>query len=190
MNLITRSEWDARSVPTGNYGRRGGSTDVVVHHTAESTKSAWLLFRGKPGLKWFAAKYRKNRAVQKAIKVWQYNDARAFESECEAMRQMQRYHMDTNGWADLGYHYVIFPSGRVFEGRPVWAVGAHAHNGNHMVGISFAGNYEKDTLTVQQLAAYSELLQKVHSTKQVGHYRVPGNSTACPGKNIKSKLGV
>jgi len=190
MNIITRKEWGAEHVNPNKYSARGDSRDVVVHHTAETLRQAYKMYAGKPGLKWFSKRYLANKAVQRAIREWQRSDGIAYAAECKAMREHQHYHIYGNGWTDIGYHFVIFPSGRVYEGRPEWARGSHALNGNHMVGISFAGNYEKDVLTPNQVAAYQELLAGLHAGRAIGHYRVPGNSTASPGRNIKSKLGV
>ena len=186
MLIVSRAEWGAKP-PNGALKPCSWGKKAVVHHTAgEFVKPA----AGRPGPKWWLAKYRANRAVQKAINTFKRRDAPVFEREKAAMRQMQGFHQNTRGWTDLGYHYVIFPSGRVYEGRPEETVGAHALNGNLMPGISFAGNYEKDEPTTHQIASYNELLDYLGVTEAVGHYRVPGNYTACPGKHLKTRLGV
>jgi hypothetical protein len=190
MELIKRSEWGARAVPGSAYAPRGDSTTAVIHHTAETLRNEMKMSKARPGVKWYAARYKKNKAVQDVLRAYSLGDSKAYEAECRAMRDHQAYHMNGQGWTDIGYHFVIMPSGRVFEGRPVYARGSHCLNGNHMIGISFAGNYEHDVLTVAQLAAYAELRREYGIKNVVGHYDVPGNSTACPGRNIKSKLGV
>lgn len=186
MEIVTRAEWGA-APPNGAFKPCTWRQRAVIHHTAgEFVRPA----TGKPGPKWWLARYRSNRAVQKAINTWKRRDAPVFEREKTAMRQMQSFHQRGHGWTDIGYHFVIFPSGRVYEGRPANTVGAHALNGNLMPGISFAGNYERDEPTTHQLAAYNDLLDHLGITEAVGHYRVVGNSTACPGKHLKARLGV
>lgn len=194
MNTITREEWGAVIVPDTRFtSRGGGSHDIVIHHTAESLAEAIRDQRagpGKPGAKWFAARYKANRSVRKAIRAWEKSDQTAFAAECKAMRDHQAYHRNVKGWTDIGYHYVVFPSGRIHEGRPPWATGAHAGpSGNGMVGVSFAGNYETDKLTANQLVSLAALKEQ-HGSRLIGHYRVPGNSTACPGRNIKASLSL
>lgn len=40
------------------------------------------------------------------------------------VRGMQNYHMDANGWSDIGYNFLICPHGTVFEGRGLDTVNA------------------------------------------------------------------
>ena len=47
------------------------------------------------------------------------------ESRKEVLR-IQSIHQDDKHWADIGYHFLIDPAGRIFEGRPVEIQGAHA----------------------------------------------------------------
>ena len=44
----------------------------------------------------------------------------------DSIRKIQRYHQTENGWADIGYHYVIDRAGRVWQGREIKWQGAHA----------------------------------------------------------------
>lgn len=37
-----------------------------------------------------------------------------------------RYHLEVSGFADIGYHFVVEPDGRIYEGRDLRYVGAHA----------------------------------------------------------------
>ena len=50
-----------------------------------------------------------------------------------------------NGWAGIGYHFVIRKDGTIERGRPLSVVGAHAQGDNlHTIGICMAGNFEKE----------------------------------------------
>ena len=56
------------------------------------------------------------------------------------IRSIQAYHMDTRGWCDIGYHFLVAGDGQVFEGRPYALLGAHTggqNSGN--IGVSFIG---------------------------------------------------
>lgn len=117
-----------------------------------------------------------------------YEDAR------QEMRNIQRFHMQSRDYADIGYHLVIDGAGRVWEGRSLEVVGAHTHMHNTgTIGVSFMGNYEHDKLSSRQLAAYAALRLRLRAKgfriKQVkGHRQMPDNSTACPGRNVMKAL--
>jgi hypothetical protein len=38
-------------------------------------------------------------------------------SEVQRLRNIQQYHQEERGWGDIAYHYLIGPSGTVYEGR-------------------------------------------------------------------------
>src|SRR5206468_4203997 len=42
----------------------------------------------------------------------------------ETMRDVQDLHMDTNHWADVGYHFAIDKNGIVYEGRDIHVRGS------------------------------------------------------------------
>jgi N-acetylmuramoyl-L-alanine amidase len=64
-------------------------------------------------------------------------------SGCAAIvRSYQNYHMDFNGWDDIGYNFVVGEDGSVYEGRGWDAVGAHAIPYNSKsIGICFIGDF-------------------------------------------------
>ena len=109
--------------------------------------------------------------------------------DCAVMREIQRIHF-ANGWTDIAYHRVALPSGRIFEGRPSWAIGAHVLNHNTgTVGISCAGNYEASAVPPALVPAAAKAASGLpgSSARMVGHYQL--GPTACPGKNLKPKVG-
>jgi len=56
---------------------------------------------------------------------------------------VRHYHMDTKGWRDNGYHWMIAPNGDVWRCRPMLETGAHiAGRNEHTVGISFIANFD------------------------------------------------
>src|SRR5262245_4307545 len=44
----------------------------------------------------------------------------------DEIRKFQLQHQDEKGWADIGYHFIIDPAGRIWEGRSLQYQGAHA----------------------------------------------------------------
>ena len=59
--------------------------------------------------------------------------------------QIQREHMQGRGYGDIGYHFLIDPSGRVWVGRDMQWQGAHAEGDNNIgnIGICLLGNFLK-----------------------------------------------
>lgn len=114
------------------------------------------------------------------------------------MRQMQAYHMDNNGWCDIGYHFVVSQSGKIYQGRSdERRPGAHVGNQNAgNIGISFIGNYQTSTPPQAQLDAATRIMAWIKDTYNItwdrdhvkGHRQWPGQSTSCPGDNLLSKI--
>lgn len=115
------------------------------------------------------------------------------------MRQMQNYHMDSNGWCDIGYHFVVSQSGKIYQGRPTEKrTGAHVggHNTGN-IGISLIGNFEQQTVNAGQFDATIDIAHWVHDTYNIpldrqhvkGHNEWSGQSTSCPGDNLLNRLG-
>lgn len=186
-DVISRSEWGARP-PRGSYSPRPGNKRCVVHHTAGEYVASEP---GKPGPKWWQALAKGVASIQvkRALNAWNKKHVATLTREVRAMQSIQAMHMAL-GWVDIGYHYVVFPSGRIYEGRPDTVYGAHAIGANDEIGFSFAGNYEVTRPTERSLAAYQTWRSSMGITSVRGHYRVPGNATACPGKYLKIALGL
>uniref|UniRef100_A0A1B6IZF3 Peptidoglycan-recognition protein n=1 Tax=Homalodisca liturata TaxID=320908 RepID=A0A1B6IZF3_9HEMI len=63
----------------------------------------------------------------------------------EIVRNIQHYHMYENYWADIGYNFMVAPTGEVFEGRGWGVVGAHAPRYNSKsVGICLIGSFQSE----------------------------------------------
>ncbi|XP_003277649.2 peptidoglycan recognition protein 1 [Nomascus leucogenys] len=75
-------------------------------------------------------------------------------------RNVQHYHMKTQGWCDVGYNFLIGEDGLVYEGRGWNFMGAHSgHLWNPMsIGISFMGNYMDRVPPPQAIRAAQGLL--------------------------------
>lgn len=61
------------------------------------------------------------------------------------MRVIYNGHVNGNGWSDIGYHFIIMPSGRVFSARSELKRGAHDLV-NDGFGIAFDGIYSSATI--------------------------------------------
>jgi hypothetical protein len=113
-----------------------------------------------------------------------------FAEEASYVRAIQRSHIDRE-FIDIGYHFVIMPSGRIFAGRPPSAMGAHVkgHNGG-TVGISLAGDFDVEEPTASALAGLDVLIRKLAKPSAglmlVTHRDLA--STSCPGERLYSRV--
>jgi hypothetical protein len=91
------------------------------------------------------------------------------------------------GWAGIAYHFFVDKEGRVYQGRPEWALGGHTLNASAWLGICFEGNYETvdKVMPPKQLEAgkalHAYLDKKYGNIPDKRHKDMPGNSTGCPG---------
>lgn len=94
------------------------------------------------------------------------------------------------GWADIGYHYVIDPSGKIWEGRSTRFQGAHVEfNNEHNLGIVVLGNFETqspspqavrtlDRFVASQMARFAVPLRRVYTHQEL-------KRTLCPGRSLQ-----
>ncbi|USY19735.1 peptidoglycan-binding domain-containing protein [Nocardiopsis exhalans] len=105
-------------------------------------------------------------------------------------RQIQNFHMDTRGWADVGYNFLVDQAGNVYEGRGWLVVGAHAapHNTSH-IGVCFIGR-DGDATPAAKAAIrglYDEANRRAgKNLSRSWHGGLSGNSTSCPGADLRS----
>jgi hypothetical protein len=61
------------------------------------------------------------------------------------IRDIQTVHMRDEGWGDIGYHFLIDPTGRIWQGRLLEWQGAHASGANNIgnIGICLLGNFNR-----------------------------------------------
>ena len=110
-------------------------------------------------------------------------------------KDIRRWHVNDNGWSDIGYHFVIDLDGTIELGRPLKEVGAHVKGYNkHSIGICYIGggfDTPRDTRTVPQVHALRAMVLALKSlypdAKVVGH-RDLNNKKACPSFDVKSQL--
>lgn len=119
-----------------------------------------------------------------------YNTSGLSESKTK-VRNVQNYHMDVNGWCDIGYHFIFDKHGNIFAGRPGSAVtsdyprGAHDGCNDNSFGFSALGYYHQP----YNNAATSALINAMEKTiawKLPPGWTPTGNgSTYCSGVQDK-----
>lgn len=115
------------------------------------------------------------------------------------VRSFWNFHVNTNGWADIGYNWLIDPNGILYEGRGDNVTGAHfcGTNGATM-GVCVIGDFTSATPTQAALAKLRDLLAwkacnvnadplatTFHPNSGLTLKRISGHrdgcTTACPG---------
>ena len=112
--------------------------------------------------------------------------------------EIRRWHVDDNGWSDIGYHYVIRRDGTVEPGRPLEKAGAHCRGYNQKsIGICLVGGTAESNgasefnFTWNQI---KELEQKLITLECLyngvtihGHNEF--SEKACPVFNVQAMFG-
>ncbi|MBU1405603.1 MAG: peptidoglycan recognition protein family protein [Proteobacteria bacterium] len=114
----------------------------------------------------------------------------------ERIRGIQNYHIKAKKWQDIGYHFLISPDGRIWQGREnMERTGAHVggHNAGN-IGIAFIGDYQKVAVPQAALAAAATLVRwladkygiAINRTNIKGHREWA--ATTCPGDYVMAKF--
>jgi hypothetical protein len=96
-------------------------------------------------------------------------------------------------WVDIGYHFIIDPAGRIWEGRPTSIEGAHVSRANdHNLGVVLLGNFSEHRPTSAALDSLDRFV-----ASQMRFYRVPPQrvythrelrTTECPGRWLQAYM--
>jgi len=116
------------------------------------------------------------------------SDENSSRARLESIRRAHR----GKGWGDIGYHYIVDRSGRLWEGRPINWQGAHVKDCNPgNIGVMCMGNFDRQTPTQAQLAALNRHVSWLMKNYRVNmahlrtHQEWPSAATACPGINLQ-----
>ena len=113
------------------------------------------------------------------------------------MRQIQAFHIDSNGWCDVGYHFMVGIDGKVYQGRNnELRTGAHVSVANRdNIGVNLVGNFVSFEPREVQLAGAARIVRWLHDRYGVPLTRtaIRGHgeymATACPGTRLQARLG-
>lgn len=109
-----------------------------------------------------------------------------------SVRAYQNFHMDSRGWNDIAYSFLVDNLGNVFEGRGWFVVGAHTLGHNDTAhAVCWIGNTEQPSEAA--LASINQLISEAAS--RCGRaLRVQPHSavyqTTCPGDILRAWLAA
>lgn len=187
-------------------GRRRTRVDrgEPLRRPYEPSEPVTPAYRLPPGVigrdRWaaFGPNYQKANPMSRIRRITVHHDGMGPFTSTDMMATKQRLesirkaHLG-QGWADIGYHYVVDPAGRVWEARPTSLQGAHVRDENDgNLGIMVLGNYERQRPTGQATASLEAFI-----IQQRQQYGVPVSAvythqelraTACPGRSLQAFL--
>lgn len=111
------------------------------------------------------------------------------------LRRLQQWSRLTKRWADIPYHYVIAPDGRIYAARPLQQAGdtntEYDPRGHALVML--VGNFEEQQPTPAQLNAAVELtawLAREHrlGLDDIASHKDYSAQTVCPGRHLYTHL--
>lgn len=110
----------------------------------------------------------------------------------DRLERIRRYHRSLN-WGDIGYHYLIDPAGRVWQGRPLSWQGAHVADQNPgNLGICVMGNFDRQQPTGTQIRAVERFVAECMTRYRVPLHEVRTHremaSTLCPGRYLQPRI--
>ena len=113
---------------------------------------------------------------------------------------IEEEHIKDNKWDDIGYHFLINPNGKIYEGRALYFKGSHIGNANsNKIGIVLIGDFEPShsvfdkktdtptSLQINSLKSLILLLKNFSYIQILGGHRDWGNSL-CPGEKLYKML--
>lgn len=100
-------------------------------------------------------------------------------------------------WGDVGYHFIIDRSGRVWEGRYLKYQGAHVeHCNENNVGVMCLGNFMQQEPTPAQLVSLQKTVTalrtyyRVPASRVRSHREWPSARTDCPGTKLQTHMAA
>ena len=121
-------------------------------------------------------------------------------SFADQVAEIRRWHVEGNGWRDIGYHHLIGRRGERAPGRPETAIGAHVIGRNQgTIGICLIGGHGSserdrfaDHFTQAQEKTLRDLIADIGSRTAIdivaGHNQYAAK--ACPGFQVPSWLAA
>ena len=112
------------------------------------------------------------------------------------VEDVRSWHVEGNGWDDIGYHWLVPSDGQLVIGRPLHLEGAHTRGYNRQsLGVCLIGD-NTDPVERWRPAQVETLMRLWLACRTVygaelaleGHRDITGPSTICPGVDVRAML--
>lgn len=148
---------------------------IMQNFWEENSLSSTLYFYDKKKLYWPIQISKKI----KAIVIHHTHDD--YDDEIKGIQSIYKYHALNRKWGDIGYNYIIWHTGAIFEGRLGGEKSVWAHvkwNNRQTIGISVMWNYQDTPLNPEQYTALKNLIlylvekYEIDMTKKIAFHRL------------------
>jgi len=120
-----------------------------------------------------------------------HHTAVSYDRNSDQYEATKRYHI-SKGWGDIGYHYEISKSGKLYAGRAESAPGAHCYQQGmnyKSIGIVLDGYFDIEMPTEAQKATLKKLLLELTDkydipVKNIHPHRKYATYKSCPGRKL------
>lgn len=174
----------------GTYLNSGATTSCYVPTSSGCPR---IVSRAEWGARQPTSTTRIAKPVPRVFIHHTAGDTCTTQAQCiSVVKSIQNYHMNSKGWADIGYNFLVGQDGNVYEGRGWNNVGAHAADArvNHnygSIGISVIGTFNTIAPNAAALNAVKQLIAcGVSNGGLSGAYTLHGHRdggcTECPGQ--------
>lgn len=190
--VTTVEELGGRWAPSPGYGARvAGLVAELVG--SEQEDSMQFVTRAE----WGARPPRQRTAMPLPQRnVWVHHGTGPSGPDPAALvRSYQAYHMDSRGYSDIAYNWLVDSGGRIYEGRGWGVKGGHTlgHNSSShavcYVGDSDQGLTDAAVGSIAAVIREGVRVGAVSGDPHIGGHRdAPGNSTSCPGDALERRL--
>ncbi len=127
------------------------------------------------------------------MKKWEYiilHHSLTKDSESVSWRAIRKYHTQTLGWFDIGYHFGIENVNGTYEafaGRPLDKDGAHTRGMNKKaIGVCFIGNFDLTSPPDEQIKCGIKLIRGLCWAFDIPIINIKAHSDyaskTCPGE--------
>lgn len=193
LNIISRSSWWAdeslrvyvpkaktntytpQKPPTALKIKQNIAEKYLVNNFKTEFKVDKVVEKNTEGkaLKWpLEYKYNKKKIVIHHT-AWEIDANTSSTDEQQEIKNIYKYHAITRDRWDIGYNYLVWPSGKIYEWRYWWSqvVWAHAMwNNTDTIWISLLGNFDIQEPTQDQLNSLIDLIVEVSKEYNIDPY--------------------
>lgn len=127
-------------------------------------------------------------------RLWLHHTAAEWHGP-EGVRQTQDFHMDSRGYNDIAYSFLVDDDGTIYEGRGAGVVGGHTEGDNdESHAICAMGNFVNRPPTDAMVSSIANLVRHGAAHRwwpaqlTGGHKDAPGASTQCPGDHLYARI--
>lgn len=127
------------------------------------------------------------REINKVILHCSDSDVKSHDN----IETIRKWHVQENGWENIGYHLFIDKKGKIWKGRPFGVIGAHCESQNiDSIGVCVSGKKEFTDAQFQSLKIVCSYLMMFFDLKPecFKPHNFYDKTKTCPNFNLEPIL--